>query len=200
MYGLVNQAIEDLALQLGGPDLWARIRHGAGVDVEAFIGMQAYPDDVTYRLVDAASAELGIPAASVLEAFGKHWILYTARNGYGPLLQTMGSTLPEFLGNLDAMHARITLSMPDLRPPSFVCETLPDGRLTVEYWSDRDGLAPMVRGLLIGLGEMLAAPVSVSQTTDRTSGADHDEFLIAYLPNESAVDHEVSGPLVSHAP
>ena len=199
MYGLVNQAIEDLALQLGGPDLWAQIRHGAGVEVEAFVGMQAYPDDVTYRLVDAASVALGIPAASVLEAFGKHWILYTARNGYGPLLETMGTTLPDFLGNLDAMHARITLSMPELRPPSFVCETLPDATLTVQYWSDRDGLAPMVRGLLVGLGEMFDTPVCVSQTTDRTSGADYDEFLVAYLPDEPVVDHNVLGPSVTHA-
>lgn len=173
----------------------AAIRQRAGVHVEAFVGMEPYPDEVTYRLVGAASEALGIPAAAVLEAFGRHWILYTARNGYGPLLDTMGATLPEFLGNLDAMHARITLSVPELRPPSFVCETLADRRIRVKYWSERDGLAPMVLGLLAGLGELLKVPVAVAQTVDRATGADHDEFVVAPLPVRPVVEPALTGSL-----
>ena len=188
MYGLVNQAIEDLARQLGGEGLWARIKGRAGVDVEAFVGMEPYPDDVTYRLVQAAAAELEIPPAAVLEAFGRHWILYTGRSGYGALFETMGATMPEFLGNLDAMHARVTLSMPELRPPSFLCETLYDGQLVLQYWSERDGLAPMVSGLLKGLAELFDLEASVTHTLDRAWGADHDEFLITPVPAERALD------------
>ena len=71
--------------------------------------------------------------------------------------------------------------MPEMRPPSFVCEQLDDDRIRLEYWSERAGLAPMVVGLLDGLGEMYGVTVSVEQTVDRVQGADHDEFLIHYV-------------------
>ena len=164
MHGLVNQGIHDLAVQLGGEQLWGDIRAAAGVEVDNFIGMDNYLDDVTYRLVQGASSVLGISQSDVLHAFGKHWILYTARRGYGPIFDTMGRTLPEFLANLDAMHARLSLSMPELRPPSLVCEQRTDQQLRLEYWSDRPGLAPMVLGLLSGLGELFEVSLSVTHT------------------------------------
>jgi hypothetical protein len=185
MHGLVNQGIHDLAVQLGGEQLWADIRAAADVDVENFIGMDNYSDEVTYRLVRGASSVLGISESEVLHAFGKHWILYTARRGYGPIFDTMGETLPEFLANLDAMHARLSLSMPELRPPSFVCEQCTDQRLRLEYWSDRPGLAPMVLGLLGGLGELFDVTLSVTHSIKQSDGADHDEFMIEHRP----VDH-----------
>lgn len=186
MYGLVNKAIEDLAVQLGGPPLWQRIRDQAGTDVEAFVGMETYEDDITYRLVTASSDILGISTDAVLEAFGRHWILYTGRQGYGSIFPTMGATLPRFLHNLDAMHARISLSMPHLRPPSFSCEEIDDGNLLLRYRSKRDGLAPMVKGLLEGLGEHFDIDVTVVQIGRRADGVDHDTFLVTHVPKEGS--------------
>jgi hypothetical protein len=182
VHGLVNQGIHDLAVQLGGEQLWADVRAAAEVDIDNFIGMDNYADDVTYRLVRGAGSVLGISESDVLQAFGKHWILYTARRGYGPMFDTMGATLPEFLGNLDAMHARLSLSIPGLRPPSFGCEQCSDHRLRLEYWSHRPGLAPMVLGLLSGLGELFAVDLSVTHSIKRSDGADHDEFMIDHRP------------------
>lgn len=186
MHGLVNQGIHDLAMHLGGEKLWLDIRAAAGVEHDSFIGMDNYADDVTYRLIDGASSVLGMSPSDVLQAFGKHWILYTGRRGYGPIFDTMGRSLPEFLGNLDAMHTRLSLSMPDLRMPSFVCEERAGTQLRLEYWSDRPGLAPMVLGLLSGLGELFDVELAVSHTVDRSAGADHDEFVIDYRPVLSA--------------
>ena len=182
MYGLVNQGVQDLVVQVGGDRLWTEVKQRAGVDVEAFVGMDVYPDAVTERLVAAASEALGIPAAQVLRLFGKHWILYTGRKGYGPVFDTMGRTLPQFLGNLDAMHARLSLSMSHLEPPSFGCEQIGPGRLRLAYHSHRNGLAPMVLGLLDGLGELFGLEVRATQTLSKDDGADHDEFLIDTQP------------------
>lgn len=188
MYGLVNRAVEDLALQLGGPALWANIKARSGLDLDVFVDMDSYPDEITYQLVAAASDVLGIPASAVLEAFGRHWVLYTGRTGYGDFFEAMGRTLPEFLGNLDAMHARLSLSMPELRPPSFVCQPLDVKHLKLEYWSDREGLGPMVTGLLLGLGELFGVDVTVTQTLSRDGGSDHDEFLVVHAPVTAGVD------------
>lgn len=190
MYGLVNKAVEDLAVASGGQATWDAIRAKAGVVDPTFISMDAYPDEVTVRLVGAASEGFGWTPAQVLEAFGEHWILYTAREGYGPLLQGMGSTLPEFLGNLDAMHSRISLTMPQLRPPSFVCDELQEGALRVHYYSEREGLGPMVVGLLRGLARMFDLVVTVEHVERSGGGADHDVFDVTYALAGVADGHD----------
>jgi hypothetical protein len=53
MYGLVNQAIEELVRSNHGDAIWEVIKQRAEVQIEAFLGMEEYPDDMTYRL-DAA--------------------------------------------------------------------------------------------------------------------------------------------------
>jgi hypothetical protein len=182
VYGLVNQGLQDFVSSVGGDALWRDVRTAAGTDPVTFVSMDVYPDATTFDLVAAASRVLDMPTDELLRAFGKHWILYTARRGYGAIFDTMGRTLVEFLSNLDMMHARLSLTMPELRPPSFVCEPLDDGRIRIEYRSARDGLAPMVIGLLEGLAEMYGHAMSVRQTGLRTFDRDHDEFVIEPLP------------------
>jgi hypothetical protein len=186
MYGLVNQGLQDFVTSVGGDVMWRQVRNVAGSDAELFVSMETYPDSMTYGLVDAASQVLEMPVDELLRAFGRHWILYTARRGYGAIFDTMGRTLPEFLANLDMMHTRLCLSMPELRPPSFVCEPIDADWLRIEYRSDRDGLAPMAIGLLEGLGEMYGLDVVVRHTLDRQFGADHDEFVLGPLSARSA--------------
>jgi hypothetical protein len=186
MYGLVNQGLQDFVTSVGGDVMWRQVRNLAGSDAELFVSMETYPDSMTYDLVDAASQVLELPVDELLRAFGRHWILYTARRGYGAIFETMGRTLPEFLTNLDMMHTRLCLSMPELRPPSFVSEPIDEDWLRIEYRSDRDGLAPMAIGLLEGLAEMYGLDVVVRQTLDRQLGADHDEFVLGPLSARNA--------------
>jgi hypothetical protein len=182
MHGLVNQGIEDLATHVGGAPLWHRIKAVAGVETEAFVGMEIYPDELTERLVVAAATVLELTVAETLHAFGRHWIRYTARKGYGAIFDTMGATLPEFLGNVNAMHARLALTLPGIQPPSLLCEELGAGRLLVRYWSPRPGLAPMVPGLLDGLGEIFGLRVRVTHIRKRDDEVEQDEFLVEYAP------------------
>ncbi|MCY1057401.1 heme NO-binding domain-containing protein [Nannocystis sp. SCPEA4] len=172
MYGLVNKAVEDLVVSRYGEDMWARIQELAKVDAVGFVSMEAYPDEVTYKLVGAASEVLGRPASALLEAFGEHWILYTAREGYGELMAMFGASMREFLGNLDNMHTRVGLSFPQLQPPSFVVRDAGPRTLELEYHSRREGLAPMVVGLLKGLARSFSEEVAV----EHVHGRDRDGF------------------------
>ena len=184
MYGLVNKAVEDLVRSRFGDDTWDKIKQQAGVEDEIFISMDAYPDDVTYRMVGAASDVLGISAAQVLEAFGEYWVVYTAREGYGDTLKMFGDTLPDFLLNLDTMHAHVATVFPDLKPPSFRCSDMTADGMRLHYYSTRVGLAPMVIGLLRGLGVMFNLDLRIAQEAYRDAGADHDEFVVEYAPKE----------------
>jgi len=182
VYGLVNTAVADLARTVGGEPAWQAICAHAQVPPVAFVGMTGYPDDVTYRLVDGASAVLGLTPEQVLVAFGRHWVHYTAEQGWGPLLQAAGGSLPEVLGGLDALHARVRLLMPDLRPPSFRCVELTPTTLRLDYWSDRPGLAPMVVGLVEGLAELLGGTATAVLVQAAADGHDHDTFAVEHAP------------------
>lgn len=179
MYGLVNSAVADLARELGGEAAWLAIREKVGLVESSFVGMTAYPDELTYQLVDAASVVLDLPIEQILHAFGRHWVQFTGREGWGPLLKAAGSSLPEVLNQLDALHARVRLLLPELRPPSFRVTELSEHTLRLHYYSERPGLAPMVCGLVEGLAELLGgtATVEILPTDDDEIGTN---FLIGY--------------------
>jgi len=176
MYGLVNRAVEGLVKEKFGVEAWQRICARAQVDDSSFVAMEVYDDAITYGLVAAASAELGLEPAAVLEAFGDYWTTYTIEEGYGDLLTMMGRTLDEFLDNLDSMHARIAGTMPNLMPPSFEREANDDGSSILHYRSEREGLAPMVLGLLKGLARRFSVTIEIEQLDSDTAG--HTRFLV----------------------
>ncbi len=178
MYGLVNRALQEFICKHHGDASWQAIKAAAGVDVEFFVRMESYPDDITYRLVGAACASLNIEAAALLRDFGRHWVLFTGQEGYGSLLDGAGSSLQEILANLDDLHVRVGLMYPALKPPSFRCSDVRDDGLTLHYFSERPGLAPMVVGLIEGLGERFGKILTIRQSGDRNAGADHDSFDI----------------------
>ncbi len=178
MYGLVNKAIEGLVCDHYGRKTWERIKEKANVDIDVFISMDAYDDEISYKLVEAASEVLGQSPEKVLEVFGEYWVLYTAKEGYGEMLNMAGDSLFAFLNNLDNLHTRVGLSFPQLQPPSIKCIELPENSLRLHYYSTRPGLAPMVIGLVKGLGKRFNEELEITQTMNRDQGADHDEFLV----------------------
>lgn len=185
MYGLVNQAVEELISERFGRDVWGQVKTRAGVTDDAFVSMAAYPDAVTYRLVAAASEVVQVPAAALLEAFGEYWALYTGSRGYGALFDRGGATFAEFMGNLHQLHTHVAASFPDLQPPSFWCTDVTDGYLRLHYQSTRAGLAPMVIGLIKGLGVRYATTVRITHVR-AAADVGHDEFDVWFSPAADA--------------
>lgn len=181
MYGLVNRAIEQLVVSIKGEEGWDRVCQRAGWADQGFVAMQTYDDAVTYRLVGAVSEELGLPAHEVLKAFGEYWILYTAEEGYGEMLAMCGDDLLGFLRGMNHMHARIEVSMPHIRPPDFEVNEISATEFELIYQSHREGLAPMVEGLISGLAKRFGQQVEIKHTVLRDGESTPDRFHIRIL-------------------
>lgn len=166
MYGLVNQAVKDLVVSQFGEDKWNAICEEAQSPTKDFVNMQYYPDSVTYGLVGAASKHLGLPAETILLEFGKYWVKYTAKTGYGPIMDLFGHDFKSCLIGLNNLHARMGLSMPELTPPRFDFKEVATHLYKVEYQSKRAGLEPFVKGLLLGLAEKFGTQVEIDLETD----------------------------------
>lgn len=151
MYGLVNQAIKDMVITKFGDEIWIAVCSEAKLEATEFSAMEYYPDTITYSLVGAVSHLLKIPAPTVLSEFGKYWVLYTSKEGYGPILDLFGTDFRSSLMNLNNLHTRMGMTMPQLTPPRFTFAEIANNVYEVGYISQRQGLSPMMFGLLEGL-------------------------------------------------
>ena len=183
MNGLVNRAIEQLVVSMKGEAGWRGVCAHAGVAADGFVAVQSYDDDVTYRLVEAVSKRLDLPAEQVLEAFGMYWITYTADEGYGALMSSGGTNLREFLLNLDDLHGRVENLFPALRLPLFRVEDVSPTEYRLFYTSERAGLAPMVLGLVKGLAKRFDQAVEVLHVHAKARVDEDDIFSVRHLPN-----------------
>lgn len=181
MYGLVNKAIQDLVCEKFGEDKWQEIKKLSSFEDDFFIGLQSYPDSLTYTLVKNSSKVLGADASVVLEAFGEYWVLYTVNEGYGDMMELAGDNLPEFLNNLDMLHNRLNNIMPHLVAPQFSTRNETTNSIELEYRSHREGMAPMVVGLLKGLGQRFKLEnYIVKQTEHKAENKECDVFKIEW--------------------
>lgn len=185
MYGLVNKAIEDLVSSHYGEDRWQHIKQKAGVDIEVFISNEGYSDEITYKLVGAASEVLGLSVREVLIALGEHWVLKTATHGYGVMMRSGGATIKEFLINLPNFHTRLQMIYPHLEPPRFECQDVQDNSMRLHYFTHRPGLTDFVAGIVQGLGKLYKTAVTIEIIAMKTAGSDHDIFALNWTLPEA---------------
>lgn len=179
MYGMVNEAIEELVVEEAGFDAWSRVARSAGIEPVPFVSSEAYDDALTYALVEQASRELGVQPDVLLRRFGRHWIHVTGRRGYGALLEAGGASLRDMLEYLPNLHGRVALQLPHLRPPRFVVTAAEERFVRLEYHSEREGLAPFVEGLLYGLGDLFGVAVELDHVGIRAD-VGHDTFEVRW--------------------
>jgi hypothetical protein len=186
VFGLINRAIRDLVVRDYGEDRWREILHLAEVPDEPFVAMERYPDEVTVRLVGAASQRLGIGSVEILRAFGRHWMLFTAEVGYGELLRSAGDSVAEFLGGLNNLHTRMQLSLPHLIPPVITVTDITPNSLHVHYRSKRVGLTPLAFGILEGLGTRFGHRFVIEEDPQPSTEGDYTVFRVIWGEQPSA--------------
>jgi predicted hydrocarbon binding protein len=184
MYGLVNAAVHDMVVSKFGEEAWQQIKAKAGLTLDTFSRMEPYADDITYRMVAAASEVLNMSADDVQRALGEYWVLYTGKEGYGEMFDIAGKSLKDFLFNLDFLHTRVGQNFTQLQPPSFRFDTINERTVRMHYHSDRKGLCPFVGGLINGLAAHFNTHVEVEHPVCSRNGADHCEFLLTFTNND----------------
>jgi hypothetical protein len=180
MYGIVNRAVEELIIERFGIEKWEEIKHKAGFNSEGFMTLKPYPDELTFKLVGAASEILNVPADTLLEAFGEYWILYTAEKGYGEMLNLAGDSFPAFLKNLNMLHGRVTNLMPELAPPQFECRNEQENSIELLYRSHRIGMIPMLYGLIKGLAKRFDKEVVIQEIESSVDENTAVTFLLTW--------------------
>ena len=179
MYGVINKSLRDMVTDGHGEAVWAQVLAKAGVPSDSFLAMRSYDDEITFRLAVASSDVLGVDVDTALHAFGKHWVNHTLARDYDALVRSTGSTMLEFLENLNELHDRISTTFLEYEPPEFRVSELQKNRMEVEYISHREGLNSFVSGLLVALSERFNEPMSIEATEDLSVDAGtHTKFSL----------------------
>jgi hypothetical protein len=189
MYGIVNKAIEEHLIATYGADKWDRVQSHAGLDIDVFVSNEPYPDEISYKLVAAATEVLGISASDFLVGLGEHWVLKTGKDHYGPLLSSAGDNLKDFLLHLPQFHARVMLFFPKLQPPEFTCTDVGANSLRLHYFTHRPGLTDFVVGLVQGLGKLFEEVATATLVQSKAAGADHDIFEVTWTSSKAQGSH-----------
>ena len=179
MYGVINKSLRDMVTEGHGEAIWAQVLAKAGVPSDSFLAMRSYDDEITFRLAVASSDVLGVDVDTALHAFGKHWVNHTLARDYDALVRSTGSTMLEFLENLNELHDRISTTFLEYQPPEFRVSEPEKNRMEVEYISHREGLNSFVSGLLVALSERFNEPMSIEAIEDLSVDAGtHTKFSL----------------------
>jgi hypothetical protein len=185
MYGLLNQSVQAYVVSRHGDTMWTRLSEEVCPGDPPFLALDLYPDGVTYGLVAALAAATGEPAEAILTDVGAFFTGYFATRGYDDLMRATGGSFAQFVRNIDLLHAQISIMFPRVQVPSFRVTEESGTSLRLHYYSSRDGLAPMVTGMLQGVAERFGQNLHMRHDVSRSSGADHDEFFLEFSPSGS---------------
>lgn len=174
MQALVNTALRDFIESRFGEAAWRTVTARTGMRLECFTSDEAYPDEVTLSIVRAVCDVTGLTREQVLEGFGEQWVLSATHDENGRLMKACGSSLREFLLNLETVQALTGVTIPGLR-----CRDSGES-LRLEYRSSQAGTGPMVRGLVKGLARIFETSIDLRNTRVAGRGSDFDEFLVRF--------------------
>ena len=162
MYGMIHQALRDMALRHMEEDDWNLLLRESGFTQPLFIGMEYYSDATTMALIRLVADRLDMPLNDALHEFGTVWIDFAGASAYGRILRMAGNDFVSFLQNLDRMHASIRSNMPRAEMPSFELLDADEDKMLLRYVSTRVGLSPLVHGILLAVAERFGERVAIT--------------------------------------
>ncbi|MGY6632779.1 MAG: heme NO-binding domain-containing protein [Alkalilacustris sp.] len=162
MYGMIHQALREMAMEAIGESEWERLLKTAGFNHTLFIGMEYYSDQASMALMELVADRMGTSLDDFLRAFGRGWIDFAGASAYGRALRMTGDDFVTFLENLDRMHSSIRSNMPRADMPSFELMQAGAQRIVLCYRSSRSGLEPFVEGILTAAAERFGEQVTMT--------------------------------------
>lgn len=161
MKGTITRCLVDFVESRFGAEKWAEIATHAGVTDTSTLRMPVadVDDGEAARLLSSTATVLGLSDQEAADAFGEYWCCTYAPKMYGSLVRNFPDARSMILG-MDALHVKMTASIPNARPPRFDFHEVNDREVEVTYRSHRNLLHVYI-GLARGVGKLFDTPLDV---------------------------------------
>ncbi|ELR15845.1 heme NO binding domain containing protein [Acanthamoeba castellanii str. Neff] len=198
MHGIIMLTVKDLVVTKFGEKAWVQMCGQAKCATD-FVSNQPYDDAIVYDLVKAGSALLKAKPEDLLEQVGYWFIVYLhKKTSYGQLLEMIGSDLGEVLSQINKLHAHLlkVAHFPTIMSPTFKVTHRKGNSMRLHYTpgkESRQGLSPLVVGLVKGLGAELLKLKEVTVTQIKTKEADGIDVLFVEWKTDTEGDGHEAG-------
>lgn len=159
MHGLMMRAIQCFARDTYGPQIWSAVVRRAALDITEFEAMLTYDDQTGEAVLNALTAELGRPRASVLEDIGTYLVSDPNVERLRRLLRFAGLSFEDFLHSLGDLPGRAQLAVSDLILPRLDLRSLPGGRYVLSVDGEPSGFGHVMTGILRAMADDYGALV-----------------------------------------
>ena len=170
MKGIVFNIFSDLVTDTFGMETWdALIQRTQPPSDAIYTSGEVYPDEELVAYVVELSSITGAAAPDLIRAFGKY-MMHKFKGIHPEFLD--GRTAKTFLQSVhDVIHVEVKKLHPDSLLPTFEYEDPASDSLTMIYSSPRK-LCHLAEGLVEGVAEVFAEPISIEHPECMHDGAD----------------------------
>lgn len=183
MKGLVFNALNTLVEEKFGLRLWDSVLKQVNPpNGGAYSGVQTYPDEQLFALVQALSEQTQTPVNSLIRVFG-HYLFGVLIQRY-PHFREEGQSLKDFLKSVEAaIHIEVKKLFPDSLTPRFDYEDPSPDKLVMIYSSPRQ-LCALAEGLFEGASSHFNEPLTVVQSHCTHKGDEDCRFELTFGPSD----------------
>jgi mRNA deadenylase 3'-5' endonuclease subunit Ccr4 len=163
MHGSFIVCLKEMIITKFDESFWIETLHAAGFEPDFHpISNKEIADDQAVKLVKAAVKRLNMDDRRFGEAFGNYWIKYFAKEKYFAFFSAYRN-IRDFINNMTAMHKKLTMNLPNPKPPEFDVIWDNEHSATIIYNSTR-GFIHVAVGLLKALGDFYHEDIAVFRT------------------------------------
>jgi hypothetical protein len=171
MHGLINKSIQCFVRDTYGAEIWSDVAAAAGLGFDNFEALLTYDDDLTDRVLIAASVRLAKSVEGLMEDLGTYVITAPGFDRLRRLFRFGGTTFIDFLHSLDDLEDRVRLAVPELLLPRLALQDDNAAGLTLSCQFDQPGWGHVVVGVLRAMADDYGALV-VLEHCGSTSGGE----------------------------
>ena len=167
MKGTIVSCLKEMVVEKFGKAAWEASLEKSGLPKNmVFLATEDVDDAAALTVVGNLCKELGVTLEQAADAFGEYWMTVYAPKIYKDYFRNC-PTAKDFLLKMNDVHATVTKTIKNARPPKFEYNSKSPNVLSMTYKSDRN-LVPFFQGLVKGVAKYYNQSVTTRMSSPNT--------------------------------
>jgi len=166
MHGIVFGELKQYVTERLGASAWNDLLAKAAIGSKIYMAIQDYPDEELSQILQAASAETGLPIAAILQDFGDFTGPHLVRM-YRTYILPEWKTLDVIEHTEERIHKMVRLQHKGARPPYLSTTRRSEDEIVVHYASERR-LCSLAKGFATGIARHYGETLQITDLTCST--------------------------------
>ena len=191
--------LKQFFIEKAGEDAWTKFLEKNKLTEYDFESETHYKDETTTKLLNMVSEALAIPIFNLNEALGSFFLDFHVNSKNAGIVKGLGDNFTTFMNNLNDMHFMQKGKYEHLVAPTFRCNVVGDGMVSVNYYSMREGYIGLTQGLLNAICKKIFHIDVIITVDDRPKVGlgrfkEHIIFCVRTMTDDPLSQYKLMGP------